>query len=112
MKTQIQREDIYNNWTIYSMTGKAAQGRCIVHFISISTCSIKLSIKIQIQYKCWSQTVSTPGCSWMEIWDNWSSSRKRGGVSHSEVLQTQNQTFPAVAKSLSNVLWNKQNANN
>ncbi len=32
MKTQIQREDIYNKWTIYSMTGKAAQGRCIVHF--------------------------------------------------------------------------------
>ncbi len=30
--TQIQREDIYNNWTIYSMTGKAAQGRCTVHF--------------------------------------------------------------------------------
>lgn len=48
---------------------------------------------------------STPGSSRVEIRNDGGSGGKRGGISNGEVLQTQHQTFPTVAKSLSYVLF-------
>lgn len=51
---------------------------------------------------------STPGSSRVEIRNDGGSGGKRGGISNGEVLQTQHQTFPTVAKSLSYVLEDRK----
>lgn len=106
--SQIQKSDIYNNLQHERLS---CPGQKYGPFVNqqLDVQHYLLHIRrfwvLTVKYKCWSQILSTPGSSRVEIWNNCGSSRERGGVSHSEVLQTQHQTFPTVAKSLSYVLW-------